>query len=109
MTIKVSQAQRGISKRKGRHARKVPNPGTEEHARWRENVREGVRKARLARRAAGLLTLREAALWTVLPLGAVKKEFPVFYAGGRPYVRERFVTEWLRETGGDVATEGARP
>jgi hypothetical protein len=83
----------------------VPEAGSEEHRIWRENVVAGVRRAKLKRRAAGLLSLTEAAVETCLPVSAVRKVFPVFYAGGKPYVRQRYVTQWLIETGGETAAE----
>jgi hypothetical protein len=87
----------------GRHKRKVPPAGTEAHRIWRANVIAGVRAAKLRRRKAGLLTLREVAAETCLPVGAVRKVFPVIDAGGRCYVRQHLVSKWKVETGADAA------
>jgi hypothetical protein len=86
--------------RSRRNVRRVPAPGTPEFADWRANVAEGVRAAKLRRRAAGLLTLSEVAIELALPMGAVRKMFPVIRAGGRCYIRRSMVEKWKIETGG---------
>jgi hypothetical protein len=87
----------------GRHKREVPVAGTEAHRIWRANVVAGVRAAKLRRRKAGLLTLREVAAETCLPVGAVRKVFPVIQAGGRSYIRQSVVNKWKADTGADAA------
>jgi hypothetical protein len=85
-----------------RHGRRVPPEGTPEHERWRANLVNGVREAKLRRRAAGMLTLTEVAVELALPVRAIKKMFPLIRAANRCYIWRSAIDRWKIETGGDA-------
>jgi hypothetical protein len=82
---------RKVSKAKSK-VQRTPPPGTQEHAAWRAKVSEGMRRAKVRRRKAGLLTLMQIAVKYELPLGFVRRkvdagELQALKSGRRRYVR----------------------
>jgi hypothetical protein len=67
---------------------------------WKRNIATGMRKAKLKRRAAGLLTFTEVSVELALPVSAIRRlGLAVVDTGGRQYIRRSEVERWKRETG----------
>jgi hypothetical protein len=65
-----------------------------EHAAWMRNVGEGMRRAKLARRAAGLLTPVEVGVELGLSRRSVAEIFTLVAAGPRKHIRRVDVEQW---------------
>jgi hypothetical protein len=85
--------------------KRCPAAGTPEHVQWRSKVSEGMRKAQVKRRRAGVLTFTQTAVKYDLPVSFVKRkaalgELRVLRAGSRSYIR---ITEAERVFGETAA------
>jgi hypothetical protein len=83
----IQKAKKRTQQKKG------PRRGEPGYAEWCRNIARGMRRERIRRRDAGLLTLRQAAVKYVLPLSFVKKkiaegEVRILQAGSVVYIRD---------------------
>jgi excisionase family DNA binding protein len=78
------------------------------HAEWKRNIRNAMRRAKLRRREAGLVTYTEAAVETCLPLYAIKRliasgELKAVDAGSHRYILRGELDRWKAHAGLNAA------
>ena len=91
---------RKVSKAKRKQHRRAPPFGTPEYEKWRANIADGMRRARLRRREAGLMNLAEVEAELALPRTAFRKMgFKIIQAGARYYIMRTEVERKKKELG----------